>query len=495
MNAIALDTLPPAAADPHVVRRVLVWMREQPTEGRLRAISALARAYLASSLPDSLRADALLAMTATLDDPSPPVRRALAEALAGAADAPRHIVTALAADRAEVSRAVLAHSPLLDDATLSEAAAMGEISLKLVIAQRHGISGGALWTLADTGERAVVLALVGNASAALDARALRRIFERFSEDAFVRQRLLGRDALPPALRLDLALASVNEVTEFGMTRDWLDPGRAERLTRDAREQAVIRIARGCAADELGELFEHLRERGFVNVALLMRSLLSGDLSLFETALASMSGAPPRRVAGFLAQWRGRGFAALYVKSGLPEAFLPAFRAALGALAKGVAPEGEGVSKALALRAIEECENLRDTALAPVVSLMWRLAGEGARAEARGFAEQAVAPAQTAVEEGIVDEADSQSAPAPRMDLAPMIELALSLALTSIDWASDAPEIEAPRLDFAARDDEAGADFAPLMTTVLAFEGANENFAPAIEIDLDFDFEEPLVTAA
>ena len=478
MNAIALDTLSPPSADPHVVRRVLAWMREQPAGGRACAISALARAYLASPLPEGLRADALVAMTAALDDSSPSVRRALAEALAGAADAPRHIVVALAADRAEVSRAVLAHSPLLDDSTLAEAAAMGEVGLKIVIARRHGLSGRALWTLADCGERAAVLALLGNASAALDARALRRIFERFSHDAFVRRRLLSRGALPPSLRVDLALADVSDVTEFGVTREWLDPGRAERLTRDSREQAVVRIARECAPDELVELFEHLRQRGFVNLALLMRSLLSGDLSLFETALASLSGAPPRRVAGFLAQWRGRGFAALYLKSGLPETYLPAFRAALGALAEGVPSEREGVCKALALRAIERCENLRDPALAPVVSLMWRLAGEGAREEARGFAEEAAAPMRIPVE--IVDPANGVGDTPASRDLAPIIERALSLELSSI---------EAPRLDFSARHGEDEVNFAPLLPTALAFEGANENFAPAVEI------EEPTVAAA
>ena len=476
MNAIALDTLLQPAADPQVVRRVLVWMREQPTQARVRAISALARAYLASQLPEGLRADALLAMTSALDDPSPPVRRALAEALAGAADAPRHIVMALAADRAEVARPVLAHSPLLDDSTLAEAAAMGETSLKIVIAQRHGLSGRALWTLADCGERSAVLALIGNVSAALDARALRRIFERFAQDAGVRQRLLGRGALPPSLRVDLALASVSAITEFGLTREWLDTGRAERLGRDAREQAVVRIARACAADELCELVEYLREREFLNVALLMRSVLSGDLSLFETALASMSGAQPGRVAGFLAQWRGRGFAALYLKSGLPEAFLPAFRAALGALAKGVASEGQGVSKTLALRAIEECENLRDPSLAPVVSLMWRLAGEGAREEARGVVEEAISPTQ---ERALLPE---------EVEFA--IVTALRLELLPFDSTS-----EAPRLDFAARDDEDGQDFAPRLPTLLAFEGANENFAPAIELELELNFEERTVVAA
>jgi len=481
VNAIALVTLPPPAADPHVVRRVLVWMREQPTDGRVRAISALARAYLASSLPESTRADALLVMTAALDDAAPRVRRALAEALAGAIDAPRHIVMALAADRAEVARPVLAHSPLLDDATLADAAAMGETALQVVIAQRHGLSGRALWTLADAGERAAVVALIGNPGAVLNARALRRIFERFSEDIGVRDRLMARGELSPSLRVDLALASVGAVTEIGLSREWVDAGRAERLSRDAREQVIVRIARNCAPAELVELVAYLRERGFLTVALLMRSLLSGDLSLFETALAEMSGAHPGRVAGFLTQWRGRGFAALYGKSGLPEVFLPAFRAALGALAKGAQSGTEGVSKSLALRAIEDCENLRDPALAPVVSLMWRLAGEGAREEARGLTEETVAPTH------------ERGALSAEIELA--IDTALRLELLTFDPTKDALDQEAPRLDFAALEAGEGEGFAPPLPPVLAFEGVNENFAPAIEIGRDLEFEARSVVAA
>jgi hypothetical protein len=63
------------------------------------AISALARAYLYSDLsPDDLAA-AEGAMIMLLDDPSPLVRRALAEVFASAEMAPQIVVHALAARR------------------------------------------------------------------------------------------------------------------------------------------------------------------------------------------------------------------------------------------------------------------------------------------------------------------------------------------------------------------------------------------------------------
>ena len=80
---------PPSFAKPDIVRRFLAWAQSADADARAEAASALARAYLYSDLPAPVRAEAVLAMTAMLDDPSVLVRRALAEALCSAGEAPR----------------------------------------------------------------------------------------------------------------------------------------------------------------------------------------------------------------------------------------------------------------------------------------------------------------------------------------------------------------------------------------------------------------------
>jgi uncharacterized protein (DUF2336 family) len=62
-----------------IVQRFLAWVQTAPVGARAEATSALARAYLYSDLTDRDRADAEAALTSMLDDPSPLVRRALAE--------------------------------------------------------------------------------------------------------------------------------------------------------------------------------------------------------------------------------------------------------------------------------------------------------------------------------------------------------------------------------------------------------------------------------
>src|SRR3984885_5178963 len=92
------DCAKPDCGKPDIVRRFLAWAQSADAEARADGASALARAYLYSELTAPVRAEAALAMTALLDDPSVLVRRALAGALCRAREAPRTLILALAAD-------------------------------------------------------------------------------------------------------------------------------------------------------------------------------------------------------------------------------------------------------------------------------------------------------------------------------------------------------------------------------------------------------------
>ena len=116
----------PSCAKSDIVRRFLAWVQSADTDARAQGASALARAYLYSDLPASVRAEAALAMTALLDDPSILVRRALAEALCRAHEAPRTLILALAADEPEAAAPVLQHSPVLTEADLVDCVASGD---------------------------------------------------------------------------------------------------------------------------------------------------------------------------------------------------------------------------------------------------------------------------------------------------------------------------------------------------------------------------------
>src|ERR1700681_1746694 len=101
-----------------IVRHFLHWIRTAAAADRADATSALARAYLYSDLSSDDRIAAEGAMIMLLDDSSPLVRQALAEALASAGEAPAPVIFALAGDQPDIAAIVLERSPLLLDADL-----------------------------------------------------------------------------------------------------------------------------------------------------------------------------------------------------------------------------------------------------------------------------------------------------------------------------------------------------------------------------------------
>ena len=87
-----------------IVRHFLQWVRTAEAAERAEATSALARAYLYSDLSPDDRIAAEGAMIMLLDDPSPLVRHALAEALGSSPDAPAAVMHALVNDQPRYRR-------------------------------------------------------------------------------------------------------------------------------------------------------------------------------------------------------------------------------------------------------------------------------------------------------------------------------------------------------------------------------------------------------
>src|SRR5436305_564930 len=101
-----------------LVRKFMLWVGQVSASERAEGAGALARAYLYSDLQADEQREAEVALFALLDDPSPIVRKSLAEAFASATEAPHAIVLALADDQSAISSIVLGRSPVLSDAEL-----------------------------------------------------------------------------------------------------------------------------------------------------------------------------------------------------------------------------------------------------------------------------------------------------------------------------------------------------------------------------------------
>jgi uncharacterized protein (DUF2336 family) len=378
---------PPVVHHRHIVRRFLAWAQHAAPATRAEAASALARAYLCSDLSPPLRAEVALAVTSMMDD-CVEVRRAVAEAFAGARNAPRHLVVALANDVPEVAAPVLARSPLMTDAELVDCAAIGGLVSQCAIARRPFLPVGPAAALAEVGRRDAALALIANSTASLTPKTLRRLLARFGGDPEIREALLARPGLPSSLRALIALETTDILKTLAESTRWLESGRAERVAREARDATLVTIAADCPPQERAELARTLREHGALTIAVLLRSLLSGERDLLSAALAEISGLAYTRASAFVRDPRGQGFAALARKSGLPRHAISAFRAALEAIEVQGAGEPGGLKLGLVEATIRACEVARDPAQGPILALLWRFAAEAALVEARATARAA-----------------------------------------------------------------------------------------------------------
>ena len=169
-------------------------------------------------------------------------------------------------------------------------------------------------------------------------------------------------------------------------RDWLPPDRAERIAKEACEKATVALAADAEKTGVRPLIRHLRETGQLTAGLLLRALLSGNVSLFEEALADLSGVPIARVISLVHDKRHSGLRAVYEKAGLPASAFPAFREAIGTMHEDGLNDDPADATRLRRRMVERvltgCEDAPLSEIEPLLTLLRRFATEAAREEAR-----------------------------------------------------------------------------------------------------------------
>jgi len=191
------------------------------------------------------------------------------------------------------------------------------------------------------------------------------------------------------------------LAEFVAGRHWMGSEHAEFAAREACEKATIALAAETPYEEVGEFVAHLRSSGQLTAGVILRALLSGNIVVFEEALAELSGVPAQRASGYVHDKTISAFRALYDKAGLPESAYPAFRAAIIALREGALLSEPGgatrLKRRMVERVLEVCAAEREPAMASLLALLRRFAVEAAREEARAFCEDLVAEDHVSVE--------------------------------------------------------------------------------------------------
>ena len=225
-----------------------------------------------------------------LDDASPLVRQAMAEVFARSAEAPAAIVQALSVDQPSVALPILEYSPLLIDADLVDIIATGNCEMQCAIARRINLPASVCAAIAEVGSAAAALELIENPYAELAPFSWDRIVERHGHLAAIRESLLVLEDLPAATR---AGAGRQTVRHAGAIR-----GRAQlaqrrpggRIASEARDRSTVNIAARSRGETCAAWCGICAPRAS-SPRLILRALLSGNLELFDAALAELSDLP------------------------------------------------------------------------------------------------------------------------------------------------------------------------------------------------------------
>ena len=248
--------------------------------------------------------------------------------------------------------------------------------------------------IAEVGSAEACLVLIENPLAEIVPFSLDRIVARFGHLAAIREAMLMRDDLPAPTRQALVAKLSQTLAGFVAARAWLEQERAQRVAKEACEKATVTLAAVSPDSEIRPLIRHLRESGQLNAGLVLRALLSGNVDMFEEALAELSGMPLARVSALVHDKGSSGFHAVFHKAGLPASTYPAFREAVEALREGGFIGDAGGMTRLKRRMVERvltrCADVTDVDIEPLMTLLRRFAAEAAREEARMFCEELVA---------------------------------------------------------------------------------------------------------
>ncbi|MBX9457142.1 MAG: DUF2336 domain-containing protein [Rhizobium sp.] len=299
-----------------IIQSFLRWAETAKTSERARAANALGRAWLQSHMTHDEREAALMAMTWLLDDPSPKVRLALAEAIADAEDVPRSLVLPLANDQPHIACQVISRSPVLSDVDLVDLAGRGDSVTRVLIASRFIVSIPVCAAIAEVGDVPEIEAMLDNPGAIVTRGSLRRISERFATDPQVREMLLEREELPCDARHRLAVGISESLGACNLIREVVGERRLERIRREACETATVVLAGSAPAEDLPALVEHLRCAGSLTPAFLMQALCSGRFDFFMASLVNLSGMEDRRVRSIITDGRFHAARALFESAGL-----------------------------------------------------------------------------------------------------------------------------------------------------------------------------------
>lgn len=255
------------------------------------------------------------------------VRQALAENLKASSMLPHDIALQLAKDVDEVSLPVIEYSYVLTEEDLVDLVESTTNAMQhIAIARRENVSSKLSDALVETQNPDVIKTLVANQGAVISEQGLNTILAGFGSDRSIQETLIQRGGMPLAMAEKMISMVSEDLQQRLIYKYHLPKTIAMDAAEQVRESALINMLTPDHGEmNIEELVEKLHKDGRLSSSLIVRSLCSGDLRFFESALAKLAGIPVHNARKLIMDPGPLGFRALYESAQMPEGFFQAVK--------------------------------------------------------------------------------------------------------------------------------------------------------------------------
>jgi uncharacterized protein (DUF2336 family) len=174
-----------------------------------------------------------------------------------------------------------------------------------------------------------VRAACANDNADFAEQSLQTAMERFERSEALAVAMAYRKALPPSIAEKLISRVSDQVRQHLVDQHGVSPETALNTALAVRERATVDLVdQAGKTSDLKAFCAHLHRQERLTASLMLRALVSGNISFFEWGLAELTDVPHHRVWVMVHDAGPLGLRAIYQRAALPEALYPAFRAAV-----------------------------------------------------------------------------------------------------------------------------------------------------------------------
>lgn len=309
-------------------------------ETRAKTAAKVAQQFVGNNLNENERAAAEDIIRLMMADLALNVRKSLAQTISASKSVPHDIAWTLANDVIEVAQPLLEASGLLSDDDLMAIIRNKTEDFQVAIAGRKHVSSQVANALVDTGSVKVVSRLVVNEGADLPEATMIRVLDKFGDHKAVVDPIALRNRLPVMVAERLVNLVSDAVRDHLVMHHELSADVATDLLLESRERATLYLFnKDTKATELFALIDQMYSKGRLTPTLIARSLVMGDISFFEAALAKHANISVANAYRLVHDRGQKGLASLLERANMPPSMLHIARAAL-AVAEDFATQRE-----------------------------------------------------------------------------------------------------------------------------------------------------------